>query len=640
MNLFLAFVTVGVVAVASYDLREIHKTPGVQSVERVIERGQEITGLDELSELLGLPSDVSLKIEQSRPTSHGLIRNKIRLLYKDIPVQVFTIQATSDANGQFTGAVSGTVPTSLSVDTSAKVKTSKLRSKTAEYTRDTVKATDPVAKQLFGKIKTKDLKECSFSKQIYINIETGEPSLAYYGKCLIDIALSDKAYVRTPRVIIDANTLSVLDGSIELRRHSGIAKRDADGSKKECPAAAGGNGKIHGPSYGPGPNEACLNVKVDGDVCSLQSDRIIVKTVKNQYNRELAEVVTFNCADGLGDAINGASSPSADAFFYGQRFYDLMFDWAGVENIANEPHVLNVHYGINYNNAFWDGFTSSFGDGTETLYPFTVREVIGHELCHAFTDSLNNLMFDAESIAIDESYSDICGKALSVFSEGDVGGWKFGANLKKENGEVLRHFDTPNADGSNIGNVNDFNPDSPETTSKGQGVFNKMFYELVENQKVAFRVVFELITHANLIYWQEQTSFLDGSCGVLRAAGDIGVDTDAVKNAFSAVGIDLKFCDLEGTKDEINEDTSRSGVVVSKDKNPKFTIAVPAGSSGFSVEVTGGQTGITVSLLNADDEEITSGVNSLEYKCSGSVTLQLSNMEDCDSNVVLYVNFN
>lgn len=44
---------------------------------------------------------------------------------------------------------------------------------------------------------------------------------------------------------------------------------------------------------------------------------------------------------------------------------------------------------------------------------------------------------------------------------------------------------------------------------------------------------------------------MDGACGVLRAANDLGLNTINFTRAFSAVGIDLVFCSLDGTVDHI-----------------------------------------------------------------------------------------
>ena len=98
------------------------------------------------------------------------------------------------------------------------------------------------------------------------------------------------------------------------------------------------------------------------------------------------------------------------------------------------PLVASVHYGKNYDNAFWNGEQMVFGDGDgHTFGRFTAAiDVIGHELTHGVTGSEVNLRYAQQSGALNESVSDVFGSLIKQYvlkqtaSEAD---WLIGAGL-------------------------------------------------------------------------------------------------------------------------------------------------------------------------------------------------------------------
>lgn len=57
--------------------------------------------------------------------------------------------------------------------------------------------------------------------------------------------------------------------------------------------------------------------------------------------------------------------------------------------------LATVHYGRDYDNAFWDGQRMVFGDGAATLFRRFTRslDVIGHELTHGVVDDEAQLAY-------------------------------------------------------------------------------------------------------------------------------------------------------------------------------------------------------------------------------------------------------
>ena len=78
------------------------------------------------------------------------------------------------------------------------------------------------------------------------------------------------------------------------------------------------------------------------------------------------------------------------------------------------PLLGSVHYGREYDNAFWDGAQMVFGDGDGDLFTrFTVSvDVIGHELTHGVTENEAELEYHDEPGALNESISDVFGSLV------------------------------------------------------------------------------------------------------------------------------------------------------------------------------------------------------------------------------------
>ncbi|GGL63950.1 metalloprotease [Microlunatus endophyticus] len=71
--------------------------------------------------------------------------------------------------------------------------------------------------------------------------------------------------------------------------------------------------------------------------------------------------------------------------------------------------TVTVHYGNDYDNAFWDGKQLVFGDGDgEVFERFTKpMDVMAHEFTHGVTQDTAGLSYDGQSGALNESVSDV-----------------------------------------------------------------------------------------------------------------------------------------------------------------------------------------------------------------------------------------
>ena len=114
------------------------------------------------------------------------------------------------------------------------------------------------------------------------------------------------------------------------------------------------------------------------------------------------------------------------------------------------PLLATVHYGRNYDNAFWDGSQMVFGDGDGVIFErFTQSlDVIGHELAHGVTEHTAGLLYQGQSGALNESISDVFGvlvKQKALGQSAAQADWLVGADLLNPSvqGRALRDMRNP-----------------------------------------------------------------------------------------------------------------------------------------------------------------------------------------------------
>jgi hypothetical protein len=109
-----------------------------------------------------------------------------------------------------------------------------------------------------------------------------------------------------------------------------------------------------------------------------------------------------------------------------------------------------VHYGQDYDNAFWNGRQMVFGDGDGVVFRrFTVAvDVIGHELTHGVTELTAALVYQGQPGALNESISDVFGSLVKQHVAGQDAAdadWLIGEGLFVPgiNGVALRSMKAP-----------------------------------------------------------------------------------------------------------------------------------------------------------------------------------------------------
>jgi Zn-dependent metalloprotease len=125
-----------------------------------------------------------------------------------------------------------------------------------------------------------------------------------------------------------------------------------------------------------------------------------------QHNQTLPGIPVDDATDSTDGATKRAAvETSAVADFYKTVFGRNSIDDAGITMASS------VHYGINFNNAFWNGSRMTYGDGDNNIFiDFTTStDVIAHELTHGVTQYSLQLAYTGEAGGLNESLSDVFG---------------------------------------------------------------------------------------------------------------------------------------------------------------------------------------------------------------------------------------
>ncbi|WP_447802636.1 M4 family metallopeptidase [Pseudomonas serbica] len=116
--------------------------------------------------------------------------------------------------------------------------------------------------------------------------------------------------------------------------------------------------------------------------------------------------------------------------------YDFFWKVLGRDSIDNKGFALigSVHYGQDYENAFWNGSQMVFGDGDGEIFERFTRslDVVAHELTHGVVESEAGLVYADQSGALNESLSDVFGvltKQYLLQQTAEQADWLIGADL-------------------------------------------------------------------------------------------------------------------------------------------------------------------------------------------------------------------
>jgi Zn-dependent metalloprotease len=131
------------------------------------------------------------------------------------------------------------------------------------------------------------------------------------------------------------------------------------------------------------------------------------------------------------------------------KFFKEIFDRNSIDTRGMRLEST-VHYGEDYNNAFWNGTQMVYGDGDGKIFQRFTKciDVVGHELTHGVTQYEAALEYEGQAGALNESFSDVFGSLVKQYTLNqtvDKGDWLIGAGLLSRNvkGVALRSMKDP-----------------------------------------------------------------------------------------------------------------------------------------------------------------------------------------------------
>jgi Zn-dependent metalloprotease len=159
-----------------------------------------------------------------------------------------------------------------------------------------------------------------------------------------------------------------------------------------------------------------------------------------------------------------------------------------------------VHFGPAYDNAFWNGESMTYGDGSGTaaagFKALTSLDVCGHEIGHGVCEFTSNLVYEKESGAMNEGFSDIWAACVEHYAMTRSGStvpstayrpYYVGEQIAASPDDPLRRMDNPKAAGDpdTYGGANWQDPNCTPTLANdycgvhgNSGVLNKWFFLL------------------------------------------------------------------------------------------------------------------------------------------------------------------
>ena len=308
-----------------------------------------------------------------------------------------------------------------------------------------------------------------------------------------------------------------------------------------------------------------------------------IETYNMLQGTNYGAAVDFTDTDNNWNNANAQQDEAAtDAHWAAEMTYDYFLNTHGRNSFDNAGTILlsYVHYDANYSNAFWDGVRMSYGDGDGSTYTaLTSLDVGGHEIAHGVTEYSANLVYQNESGALNESFSDIFGTAIEFFADQPNFDWFIGEDFDV-NGNGFRSMSDPNSVGdpdTYLGNNWEFTAVDNGGVHTNSSVQNYWFYLLtvggtgVNDNSDSYSVTglgidtAAAIAYRNLtVYLTQSSEYWDARVGALQAAADLyGPCSPAVievSKAWAAVGVGFPIEDNDLTVISIDNPATACGL--------------------------------------------------------------------------------
>ncbi|KQR94674.1 bacillolysin [Chryseobacterium sp. Leaf180] len=230
------------------------------------------------------------------------------------------------------------------------------------------------------------------------------------------------------------------------------------------------------------------------------------------------------------------------------NFFKNAFNYISYDNADHAMITINNNPNINCPNANWNGTTANYCNGT------AADDVVAHEWGHAYTSYTSKLLYQYQSGALNESYSDVWGETIDLLNNYQDTGenlavrtttactgtqrWKIGEDATAF-GAPIRDMWNPNCNGDPA-NMLDANYHCASTDSGGvhinSGVGNRLYSLLVDGGTYGGYTITPIgFVKAAHLWWRAQNVYLTATSGY-----------ETFANALEASFADLVGTNLQG----------------------------------------------------------------------------------------------
>ncbi|WP_371928736.1 M4 family metallopeptidase [Rossellomorea sp. KS-H15a] len=477
-------------------------------------------------------SKLSFKVVEKQKDDLGFTYLRIQQVYKGTPVYGAVLTAHVNKEGVLT-ALSGAPAANL--DGKQNLKQAKKLSKK--------EAVSSAEKDLVKAVGSQPDYEYAPKSESVIYVKDGEAHYAYL--------VNYNFLAPEPgnwNYFVDAVTGDILAKVNEIHEAGKGAGKPGGGG-----GAAGGTDTV-GSGKGVLGDTKSLNTYLSSSTYYLQ-DRTRGKGIftYDGSNRTRLPGSLWADSDNLFNASYDAAA--VDAHYYAGTTYDYYKNTHNRNSYDGNGAALKstVHYGRNYNNAFWNGQQMVYGDGDGSTFVSLSGglDVIAHELTHAVTDTTADLIYQNESGAINESMSDIFG-TLVEYDANNNPDWEIGEDIYTPNksGDALRSMSDP----AKYGDPDHYSVRYTGTQDNGgvhinSGIGNKAAYLLSQGgTHYGVKVTGIGTDKTGKIYYRALTQYLTPSSNfsqlrsaAVQAATDLygagSAEVASVNAAYNAVGV-------------------------------------------------------------------------------------------------------
>ncbi|MGM0612579.1 MAG: PKD domain-containing protein [Bacteroidota bacterium] len=208
-----------------------------------------------------------------------------------------------------------------------------------------------------------------------------------------------------------------------------------------------------------------------------------IETFDMNNSTTYGNAVDFTDSDNYWNNYNADYDEVAgDAHWAAEKTYDYYLSKHNRNSIDNNGLTITsyLHYDVDYANAFWNGQFMTYGDGNgSNVTPLTAIDIVAHEITHGVTSHTADLIYQDESGALNEGFSDIFASAVEAYARPNNHNWDIGEDI----GVTLRSMANPNnyqLPDTYHGNHWYFGSDDNGGVHTNMGPFSYWYYLLVE----------------------------------------------------------------------------------------------------------------------------------------------------------------